>query len=140
MTGFTQSMTRSATRSALGRAAVIGSLVLGLGACATATVPRYVVFFTAFSTDLDAAAKAVVLDAAGAARAVPTSFVTVSGWTDRAGTPEDNQHLSANRAQAVANELIRDGVAQGRIVVRPRGQTGGEPGVESRRVEINVGG
>jgi outer membrane protein OmpA-like peptidoglycan-associated protein len=48
--------------------------------------------------------------------------------------------LSQARAQAVADALVADGVAASRLVRKGQGQTGANPGVASRRVEITVGG
>lgn len=122
-----------------------GAVSLGLLALATACTPppepppRYVVFFTAFSSDLDTAAQGVVQDAATAARNFPTRPVTVAGYTDRVGSPTAEVQLSQRRAQVVADQLVADGVDRGRIILQPRGQdTGGDPGVERRRVEIVV--
>jgi OmpA-OmpF porin, OOP family len=71
--------------------------------------------------------------------------IEVNGYTDTSGTPQYNQGLSLRRAQAVAGELVRDGVPKDSIGVQGFGQdnllvaTG--PGVreaQNRRVEIIV--
>jgi hypothetical protein len=36
--------------------------------------------------------------------------------------------------------LTADGVAANRLIRKVRGQTGGDPGLASRRVEITIGG
>jgi outer membrane protein OmpA-like peptidoglycan-associated protein len=48
--------------------------------------------------------------------------------------------LSVLRAKAVADTLVADGVPIERIVRQGRGQTHEDPGIASRRVEIDVGG
>ena len=48
--------------------------------------------------------------------------------------------LSQERVRSVADALVADGVAADRLVRKGQGQTGANPGVASRRVEITVGG
>jgi outer membrane protein OmpA-like peptidoglycan-associated protein len=84
-----------------------------------------------------------VAEAAQASTHVQTTRIEVDGYTDTSGTPKYNQGLSLRRADAVAAELVQDGVARAAISVRGFGetkllvQTG--PGVrepQNRRVEI----
>lgn len=100
--------------------------------------PSYIVFFTPYSIELDSEAQRIVSDAAAAARAVPGQAVVVLGYAAPAPatTTQQDLTLSRNRSEAVANTLVLKGVAQSRIVVRPKGSQGGDPGIESRRVEI----
>jgi outer membrane protein OmpA-like peptidoglycan-associated protein len=102
--------------------------------------PSYVVFFQERSVQLDAPARGVIAEAARRASADPAAPVTISGHTDTGGNPEANLVLSQERAQAVADALVADGVAASRLVRKGQGQTGKDPGVASRRVEITVGG
>jgi outer membrane protein OmpA-like peptidoglycan-associated protein len=123
--------------------ALLGAGILVLSACAAGAPeagPDFVLFFTAQSTALDSAATNIVDTAAAAALAARSGPVIVAGYADRAGTPQANQILSRLRAQAVAERLVERGVDRARVHVRPRGAAGGDPGVESRRVEIFVGG
>jgi outer membrane protein OmpA-like peptidoglycan-associated protein len=69
----------------------------------------------------------------------------VNGYTDTSGTPKYNQGLSVRRAQAVAAELVKDGVPKSAISIQGFGethllvQTG--PNVrepQNRRVEIVI--
>jgi outer membrane protein OmpA-like peptidoglycan-associated protein len=106
-------------------------------AAGPADAPRYVVFFTAYSGNIDTPARGVITEAAEAARG-QTSAVVVAGYADSVGTPETNVTLSRLRAQNVADELVADGVDRARIVLRPRGQVAGDQGLESRRVEIQL--
>ena len=76
--------------------------------------------------------------AAQAAKAAPGSAVRVIGYTDSVGIPQDDVILSQHRAQRVADALVADGVDPGRISRQGRGQTHEDPGVESRRVEIEI--
>lgn len=128
--------------------AVLGLAAAGLAACApaqppaSASAPSYVVFFTPWSADLDDAAQGVVTQAATAARAAPDRPVLVEGFADyTTGSTQANRDLTRLRAQHVADTLAQRGVAQGRIQLRPRSSAGGtDPGVESRRVVIEIGG
>jgi len=94
---------------------------------------------TAFSP-ARCAARSLIAEAAQRASAEPAAQVTVAGYTDSAGSPPADVALSQQRAQVVADALIADGVAANRIARTGRGQTGGDPGVASRRVEITIGG
>ena len=47
----------------------------------------------------------------------------MNGYTDTSGTPRYNQGLSVRRAQAVAGELVRDGVPAGAISIQGFGET-----------------
>jgi outer membrane protein OmpA-like peptidoglycan-associated protein len=71
------------------------------------------------------------------------AVINVNGFSDTSGTPEHNQQLSQNRANAVADELARNGVGRERIhaqgfgdnslvVATPRGVRE----ARNRRVEI----
>lgn len=124
--------------------ALFGSLFLLAGCAAEGPVPEvpaYVIFFTPLSAALDTQAQAVVADAARAARADSGRSVTVAGYAapTATSTPASDFLISRTRSQAVANALIAQGVAQSRIVQKPRGSAGADPGIESRRVEIVLG-
>ncbi len=116
-------------------------LLAFLSSCALmrpSAAPGYVVFFTEHSTALDPAASQVIAQAADAARAAPTATVHVNGYTDSVGIASADVALSQQRAAVVAQTLIADGVLAGRIVQRGRGQTHEDPGVASRRVDIEI--
>ena len=77
----------------------------------------------------------------------PNSLIDVYGFTDTTGSPSYNQQLSEQRAQAVANYLVSQGVSRARIATRGYGEdpqylrvrTGdnvNEP--LNRRVEIKI--
>jgi outer membrane protein OmpA-like peptidoglycan-associated protein len=123
------------------RAALAACLLLGacLGESEPEELADFVVFFTAQSTSLDAEASNIIDLAVRAAKTAPRSRITVAGYADRTGSPQSNQILSRLRAQTVADTLVERGVARARIHLLPRGATGGDPGFESRRVEIRIG-
>ncbi len=119
-------------------AAPVAGLLLLASACAPMPqAPTLVVFFTANSGDLDEPALAAVNRAADVARATPNRPVIVSGYATSIGTAATNQTLSQLRAQIVADALVSRGVDRSRVIVRPRGETQADPGIESRRVEIS---
>jgi OmpA-OmpF porin, OOP family len=69
----------------------------------------------------------------------------VNGYTDTSGTARYNQGLSVRRAQAIAAELVRNGVPATAISIRGFGETNllvpTGPGVrepQNRRVEIVI--
>lgn len=53
----------------------------------------------------------------------PKMEIEISGHTDNVGSPEANLKLSADRANAVRSYLIRQGVAENRIIARGYGET-----------------
>jgi len=101
--------------------------------------PPYLVYFQERSAQLDPEARNLIALAARRANDVPATPVDVIGYTDSAGAPQADVLLSQQRAQAVADALVANGVAANRLVRVGRGQTGSDPGVASRRVEITVG-
>ena len=124
------------------RFAVLGLVLAGLAACTAAPAepqePSYIVFFTPLSAELDEPALGVVVDAARAAQARPGRRVVVAGYANRIGSTDADRTLSKLRAQVVADRLTTQGVDRGRIALRPKGSVGGDPGIESRRVEIDI--
>lgn len=62
-------------------------------------------------------------DAAAALRTLPAMKVEVGGHTDNTGTPETNQKLSQERAQAVMAALVQRGIAADRMTAKGYGQT-----------------
>jgi len=109
---------------------------------APVAVRSFLVFFDWNRADLTARARQIVGEAAEAARAQPTRL-EVSGHADRTGTPQYNQALSRRRAEAVAEEFVRRGIARQDISITALGET--QPLVataegvrepQNRRVEI----
>jgi OmpA-OmpF porin, OOP family len=103
----------------------------------------YLVFFDWDKSNLTERARQIIAEAAQASQRVQVTRIEVNGYTDLSGTAKYNQGLSVRRANAVAAELVRDGVPQGEIVARgfgesnplvPTAQGVREP--QNRRVEI----
>jgi outer membrane protein OmpA-like peptidoglycan-associated protein len=116
--------------------------LLALGACTQPAPPDHVfpVFFTPFSSSLDAPAQAIVARAAAASKLTPKLTVYVAGYADPTGAPGDAVQLSKARAAAVTELLVADGVPRSQIVHTAVGTPpDSQPGVESRRVEIDIG-
>ncbi len=108
------------------------------------TVRTFLVFFDYDRADLTERARQIIAEASlNARRAGGNTRLEVSGHTDRAGTPAYNQNLSQRRAESVAAELVRNGVARGDILVTAFGETrplvataDGAREPQNRRVEI----
>jgi outer membrane protein OmpA-like peptidoglycan-associated protein len=110
---------------------------------APAPARTYLVFFDWDKSDLTARARSIIAEAAQASTHVSTTRIEANGYTDLSGTAAYNQGLSERRANAVAAELVRDGVPKNIIFVQGFGETHPlvptAPGVrepQNRRVEI----
>ena len=110
---------------------------------APAVARTYLVFFDWDRADLTDRARQIITEAAGGARRVSATRIEVAGHADRSGTPQYNQRLSQRRADAVAAELVRQGVSRSDISItafgesRPLVQTAdGVREPQNRRVEI----
>lgn len=105
----------------------------------------YLVFFDWDKATLTDRARQIVAEAAASSKKVQTTRIEVNGYTDTSGTPRYNQGLSVRRAQAVAAELVRNGVPQSEIAIQGFGEThllvATGPNVrepQNRRVEIII--
>ena len=103
----------------------------------------YLVFFDWDRADLTERARQIITEAAGAARKVQTTRIEVAGHADRSGTPAYNQKLSQRRADVVAAELVRQGIARSEIAISAYGESrplvptaDGVREPQNRRVEI----
>jgi outer membrane autotransporter protein len=110
---------------------------------APAAARSYLVFFDWDKATLTGRARQIIREAAESSTRVAYTRIEVNGYTDTSGTPKYNQGLSVRRAQAVAGELVRDGVPASAISIRGFGETHllvpTGPGVrepQNRRVEI----
>lgn len=112
---------------------------------APAPARSYLVFFDWDRADLTARAREIIRDASENSRKVSYTRIDVNGYTDTSGTPVYNQALSVRRAQAVAAELVRNGVRKEEISITGYGDTrllvATGPNVrepQNRRVEIVI--
>ena len=81
------------------------------------------ILFDVDKTDLRPSARDEIARAADVLVKYPDTYITVEGHTDSTGTPDYNQRLSERRADAVRDELIRNGVSGSRINIRGYGET-----------------
>ena len=116
-----------------------------VAAPAPAPARSYLVFFDWDKASLTDRARQIIKDAADNSTRVQYTRIDVNGYTDTSGTPKYNQGLSVRRAQAVAGELVKDGVPQSAITIQGFGDThllvATGPGVrepQNRRVEIII--
>jgi OOP family OmpA-OmpF porin len=112
---------------------------------APAPARSYLVFFDWDKATLTDRAQQIIREAAENSTRVQYTRLEVNGYTDTSGTPAYNQRLSVRRAQAVAAELVRDGVPRNAISIQgfgethllvPTGPNVREP--QNRRVEIII--
>jgi len=105
----------------------------------------YLVFFDWDKATLTGRARQIIKEAADNSTHVQYTQIEVNGYTDTSGTPQYNQRLSVRRAEAVAAELVRDGVPKTAIAIQgfgethllvPTGPNVREP--QNRRVEIII--
>jgi outer membrane protein OmpA-like peptidoglycan-associated protein len=108
-----------------------------------AATRSYLVFFDWDKATLTDRARQIIAQAAATSTHVQYTRIEVNGYTDTSGTPRYNQQLSVRRAEAVAAELVHDGVPREVIAIQGFGEThllvATGPGVrepQNRRVEI----
>jgi OmpA-OmpF porin, OOP family len=116
-----------------------------MAAPAPAPARSYLVFFDWDKATLTPRAQQIIAEAAANSTKVKYTQIQVNGYTDTSGTPQYNQGLSIRRAQAVAAELVKDGVPKAAIAIQGFGETHllvpTGPGVrepQNRRVEIII--
>ncbi len=105
----------------------------------------YLVFFDWDKYNLTDRARQIIREAAENSTRVQYTHIQVNGFTDTSGTPKYNMGLSIRRANAVAAELVRDGVPKSAIGITGFGQThllvptaDGVREPQNRRVEIII--
>ena len=103
----------------------------------------YLVFFDWDRADLTDRARQIIGEAARSARTVGSTRIEVAGHADRSGSPQYNQRLSQRRAEAVAAELARNGIARNEMAIQAFGESrplvptaDGVREPQNRRVEI----
>ncbi len=112
------------------------------------SVPKsYLVFFDFNKSDLSSQAVEIVNTAAKNASATNVTQLTVTGHTDTVGSDAYNMRLSRRRAESVAAQLEKDGIASSEIEIVAKGKrdllvpTGdGVREPQNRRVQIVYSG
>ncbi len=114
---------------------------------AAPSVPKsYLVFFDFNKSDLTADATTIVDQAAKNAGPAKVTQLTVTGHTDTVGSDAYNLRLSRRRAESVAAELEKDGIASSEIEIVAKGKrdllvptADGVKEPQNRRVQIVYG-
>ena len=117
-------------------------LVSTVGGCSLFAEPRsYSVYFEPYSSALDNQARATVHAAADAAKAHRLRLIEVTGYSAPPDPKRDVDGLSEQRALAVKQALVDDGVWAQRITTTGAGVTDPKnlPQVAVRRVDITIG-
>src|ERR1700760_4638835 len=122
---------KGATVSALVISSLLGaSSLLAVGAATSGTayaegamVPHsYLVFFDFNKSNLTPAPTKIVDQAAAEAAAGKAAQLTVTGHTDTVGSDAYNMRLSRRRAESVAAQLEKDGIASSEIEIVAKGK------------------
>jgi len=107
---------------------------------------QYLVFFGLNESRLTPEAEDVVAKAASQYRETGAVRITATGHTDTSGSEQYNMALSLRRANAVKDQLVREGIPANQIVVVGRGESqplvntaDGVREPQNRRVEIVLG-
>jgi outer membrane protein OmpA-like peptidoglycan-associated protein len=130
-------------RYAFGEAPPVEPAPTPIVAPAPAPSRTYLVFFDWDRAELTTRARTIIKEAAQASTRVQLTRIAVNGYTDLSGTPAYNQRLSVRRAEAVAAELVRNGVPRSVISIQGFGESNplvptakGVREPQNRRVEI----
>jgi iron complex outermembrane receptor protein len=110
---------------------------------APAVPHSYLVFFDFNKSDLTAQAVSIVNQAAANAGPAKVTQLTVTGHTDTVGSDAYNMRLSRRRAESVAAQLEKDGIASSEIEIVAKGKrdllvptADGVKEPQNRRVQI----
>jgi outer membrane protein OmpA-like peptidoglycan-associated protein len=108
-----------------------------------ATPKSYLVFFDFNKSDLTSQAVSIVNQAAANAGPAHVTQLTVTGHTDTVGSDAYNMRLSRRRAESVAAQLEKDGIASSEIQIVAKGKrdllvptADGVKEPQNRRVQI----
>jgi outer membrane protein OmpA-like peptidoglycan-associated protein len=112
-------------------------------AAAPAVPHSYLVFFDFNKSDLTPQAVSIVNQAAANAGPAKVTQLTVTGHTDTVGSDAYNMRLSRRRAESVAAQLEKDGIASSEIAIVAKGKrdllvptADGVKEPQNRRVQI----
>ncbi|WNH09608.1 OmpA family protein [Thalassobellus suaedae] len=103
------------------------------------------ILFNSGKSSIKAESNAVLEDIVNILQEYPSAKFSIEGHTDSVGSNVLNQNLSEERASAVMNFLIEEGVASSRLMSKGYGEskpiannTTSAGRAENRRVEINL--
>jgi len=117
-------------------------LLAALGGCSLfSSQQKFTVYFEPYSAKLGLQSLETIQAAGRYAQDHPWLPVAVIGYAAPADREHDADGLSAQRADVVKEVLVGDGLGATRIVIKANGVTdpGRAPGLEMRRVDIEVG-
>jgi len=124
----------ASTGAAQGAAPMAGS------AASEAAIPARV-YFELDSAKLDAAALGELGKVSSYLKSHPGMTVTITGYADKTGAHEHNVVLAKERAKAVRNAILKQGVKQNQVNLKaPVNITGGADDKEARRVDVAATG
>lgn len=105
------------------------------------------VLFQTGKADLNPQAQRPITEIAVFLKNHPDRKVAITGYTDSTGSPQVNQKLSAERASAVQQALVRDGIDPSRISMQGAGESNpvasnatSQGRQQNRRVEVAISG
>ena len=111
-----------------------------------AQATSFMVFFDWDRSNLSEQARSTIAQAANTFKQTGAARLTATGHADRSGPENYNMALSLRRANAVKDDLVRNGVPAGAIQVVGKGETqplvptaDGVREPQNRRVEIVIG-
>jgi outer membrane protein OmpA-like peptidoglycan-associated protein len=108
-------------------------------AAPVAPVPAANLYFELDKFDLPADAAGTLAPIVAYAKANPSATSAISGYHDPTGAREHNIELAKNRAAAVRDYLMAQGIEQARIDMRKPIETAGSGSLEeARRVEVSI--
>lgn len=94
------------------------------------------VYFGSGETTIDSGDRVKIASVAETAKR-DNRPVAITGYTDRTGDPTQNEEIAKNRAAAVRDALVAEGVDESKIVMDPPAEvTGAGTNDEARRVDI----
>jgi outer membrane protein OmpA-like peptidoglycan-associated protein len=114
-----------------------GAVRVGEVADSAGNVPTSV-YFESGDANIDQEDRLRIASVAQSARSADRPLA-ITGYTDRTGDESRNQELANDRAMAVRDALLSEGVAESQIVMDPlRPVTGSGSDDEARRVDIDM--
>jgi outer membrane protein OmpA-like peptidoglycan-associated protein len=103
---------------------------------ATSSAESARVYFGSGETTIDGGDRVKIASVAETAKR-DNRPVTITGYTDRTGDPTQNEEIAKDRAAAVRDALVAEGVNESNIVMDPPAEvTGAGTNDEARRVDI----
>lgn len=97
------------------------------------------VYFDSGEVTVDGEGRLRIASVAASAKGANDRVVAITGYTDSSGNPDQNVQIAKDRAVAVKDALVAEGVTESQIVMDPPAAvTGAGTNAEARRVEIEV--